>query len=334
MKKAIIIATISAIAFLSCAKQDNLNMTGRKVPLSVKAGISIDPSTKAIVAGTGFPDGAAIGVQILKNSDGSIYETGALTNVQFTFAEAGSSWSPATAFNLTATQGKVFAYYPYAAQGSNDAIFTTVPVTLPATSNTGADTDYMYATPLTAVADLVSNSSGKNSASLSMNHALAQVSFVVYTENYPGAGSLTQFKIEDATGGTTWIKTSKTAADDLAMDITNGSITGGENGIITRTFGTPETLGTVSPSADAATLRTQVNATTLVVPTVSMAAGDIKFTFTIDGKSSTAANTSALSWEPGKQYIYKVKLSGTGLSISSVTITEWTTVVVDDIDIN
>lgn len=334
MKKAFIIATISAIAFLSCTKQDNLNMTGRKVPLSVKAGISIEPSTKAIVAGTGFPDGAAIGVQILKNSDGSIYETGSLTNVQFTFSQAGSSWSTATAFNLTATPGKVFAYYPYAVQGTNDALFTTVPVTLSATSNTGTDTDYMYATPLTAVADLVSNSAGKNSASLSMKHALAQVSFVVYKENYPGAGSFTQFKIEDATGGTSWINTSKAAADDLAMDIANGYVTGGEKGIITRIFGVPITIGIVTPSADAATLRTQVNATTLVVPTASMAAGDIKFTFTIDGNASSAVNTSALAWEPGKQYIYKVKLSGTGLSISSVTVTEWTTVAVDDIDIN
>ncbi|MHC1690031.1 MAG: fimbrillin family protein [Bacteroidales bacterium] len=334
MKKAIFIATISAITFLSCTKQDNLNMTDRKIPLSVKAGISIEPSTKAIIAGTGFPDGATIGVQILKNSDGSIYETGASTNVQFAFSQAGSSWSTATAFNLTSTQGKVFAYYPYAAQGANDALFTTVPLTLPATSNTGLDTDYMYATPLTAAEELVSNSSGKNSASLSMNHALAQVSFVVYKENYPGAGSFTQFKIEDATGGTSWINVSKAAADDLAMDIVNGSITGGEKGILTRTFGVPVTLETVAPSADAATLRTQVNATTLVVPTVGMAASDIRFTFTIDGKSSTAANTSALSWEPGKQYIYKVKLSGTGLSISSVTVTEWTTVAVDDIDIN
>lgn len=334
MKKAIIIATISAIAFLSCTKQDNLNMTGRKVPLSVKAGISIEPSTKAIVAGTGFPDGATIGVQILKNSDGSIYETGALTNVQFTFAQAGSSWSTATTFNLTATQGNVFAYYPYAAQGSNDEIFTTVPVALPATSNTGMDTDYMYATPLTAAEELVNNSAGKNSASLSMNHALAQVSFVVYKENYPGTGSFTQFKIEDATVGTSWINVSKAAADNLAMNIANGLITGGEKGIITRTFGTPETLGAISPSADAATLRTQVNATTLVVPTGSMAAGDIKFTFTIDSKSSIAFNTTSISWVAGKQYIYKVKLSGTGLSISSVTITDWTTVVGDDIDIN
>lgn len=333
MKKILFIAIISVMTFLACSKQDSLQMIDLSIPLSIKAGISIEPNTKAIVSGAAFQDGASIGVQVLNNSNGGVYEAGALTNIQFTYSSATSNWS-SPGFYLTSTSGKVCAYYPYLTQGTNDALFTTIPATIPAIANTGLDIDYMYATPLTDEGVLVSNATGKNSATLTFNHALAQISFVVYKDNYPGLGNFSQFTIEDAAGGTNWIIVNKATGDDLAMNISSGAITGGEKGIIDRTLTVPCTLLTTPPSLDEAVLRSQVNATTLVAPTVGMGAGGIKFTFTIDGKLYTVVNTSALSWEPAKQYIYKVKLSGTDLSISSVTVTDWTTIVGDDIVIN
>jgi hypothetical protein len=332
MKNIVKLAMISAFVFLSCEKQDNMENVHKRVPLSVKAGISIEPATKAIVSGTTFPNGTKIGVQVLRSSDGNIYETGALTNIEFTYDSANTSWSPSSVFNLTSTTGKVYAYYPYASQGTNDAFFSTIPATLPSVAENGDDTDYMYATPIIEADKLVSNATGKSSASLTMNHALAQISFVVYKENYPGTGSFTQFKIEDA-ATTNWIILSKAVDDDLIMNITSGAITGGAKGILTRTLSTPYILSITPPSADVNVLRTQVNATALVAPTTTIGAGEIKFTFTVDGKSSTASNTSSVTWERGKQYIYKVKLSGTGLSISSVTVTDWTPSAGDDIEI-
>ena len=333
MKKNLFIAIVSAMTFMACSKQDSLQKIDISVPLSIKAGISIEARTKTIISGTTFPDGASIGVQVLNNSNEGVYETGALTNIRFTYSSATSNWS-SPGFYLTSTTGKVYAYYPYLTQGTNDALFTTIPATIPAVTNTGSDIDYMYATPLTDEGVLVSNAAGKNSATLTFNHALAQISFVVYKDNYPGLGNFSQFTIEDAVGGTNWIMVSKASGDDLAMNISSGAITGGEKGIIGRILSVPCTLLTTPPSLDETVLRSQVNATTLVAPTVGMGASDIKFTFTIDGKLYTVVNTSALSWEPGKQYIYKVKLSGTDLSISSVTVTDWTTIVGDDIDIN
>ncbi|MBP1631142.1 MAG: hypothetical protein H6Q15_2035 [Bacteroidetes bacterium] len=333
MKDIVKLAMISTFVFLSCEKQDNMENVHKRVPLSVKAGISIEPTTKAIVSGTTFPDGTKIGVQVLKNSDGNTYETGALTNIEFTYASANTSWSSSSGFNLSNTTGKVYAYHPYASQGTNYALFNTIPATLPSEEENGNDTDYMYATPIIEADKLVSNATGKNSASLTMNHALAQISFVVYKENYPGSGSFTQFKIEDA-AATNWIILSKAVDDDLIMNITSGAITGGAKGILTRNLSIPCILSTTPPSADVNVLRTQVNATALVAPTSAIGAGEIKFTFTVDGKSSTASNTSSVTWERGKQYIYKVKLSGTGLSISSVTVTDWTPSAGDDIVIN
>ncbi len=341
MKNSAIFTIILAIALVSCTKQENLNRSDEKVALSVKAGISIEPSTKAIINGTNFVNGAAIGVQVLNATDAA-YETGASTNLQFTATVSGepatTSWATATPFYLTATQGKVYGYYPYTATVTGLGATATIPAIVSSTANLGSETDYMYSTPLTEASVLVSNASGKNAASLSMNHALAQVSFVVYKENYGGAGSLSQFTIKDATTST-WVKVSE-ETNTMAMAIANGGITGGTTGTITRNSLAGITIpsssavpGSELPATTPAGLRAQVNATTLVVPTTAIGVGDIQFTFTIDGKTSSVLSTSSIAWEAGKQYIYKVKLSGTGMSISNVTITDWSPVSGDDVNI-
>ncbi|OFZ07499.1 MAG: hypothetical protein A2322_06080 [Bacteroidetes bacterium RIFOXYB2_FULL_39_7] len=186
----------------------------------------------------------------------------------------------------------------------------------------------MYATPLIGLSS-VSNAVGKHNANLVMNHAFTQISFYIYKNNYSGTGTITQFKIEDAVA-TTFVKTSSTA---MTMSIENGDIVGGATGIITRTLAAPVTVTSVVPDPDIQVLKTQVNATTILVPTASMAIGDVKFTFTIDGETYTATNTSAISWIKGKQYIYTARLDGTGLVILSAVITDWDTQPGDLIDI-
>ncbi len=308
-----------ATVLLSCSKQEELNPESAKTALSVKAGIMVGTPTKAIIDGTTFPDGSSIGVQVRKLGQ-SNYLAGTLTNVKYTYAAAGTTWSTTTPFYLTNVLGEVYAYYPYAIVGDNKTAFSTIPVTIDATITTGAEIDYMYATPLTGV-NSVSNATGKEKATLVMKHAFSQISFYVYKTNYSGTGTLTQFKIEDA-AATTFIKTSSTA---LTMDITDGTLAGGAKGTLDRTLTAPVTLTAIAPDANIATLKGQVNATTLAVPTTAFAIGDIKFTFIIDGETYTATNNTAITWLPGKQYIYTAKLEGTGLIILSATITDWDT---------
>ncbi len=274
------------------------------------------PATKAIINGTVFPDGSAIGVQVRKNGE-DFYQAGTSTNVEYTYASAGSTWSTTTSFYLTNTLGEVYAYYPYDAGMSNTAAFSTIPVIIDASAITGSETDYMYATPLTGANSV---SKENNNASLVMNHAFAQVSFYVYKINYSGTGTFTQFQIEDA-AATSFVKTSSVA---LTMDITNGTLDGGEKGTLTRTLATSVVLPDVAPAPNILDLKEQVNATTLVVPTGTFAIGDIQFTFTVDGETYTATNTTEISWLKGYQYIYTAKLEGTGLVIVSATITDWT----------
>ncbi len=338
---------MAAIMLASCSKQNNLSLDP-PVSLAVNVGISMEPATKAIIAGTSFSNGAEVGVQVLKSDDGAIYETGASTNVKFTLND---TWGTASAFYLTNTTGKVYAYYPYfdrttlGGGETNAELFTTIPASVPASLTTGNETDFMYATPITGAGEVVSNATGRNSASLVMNHAMAQVSFLVYKENYPGAGSFTAFTIEDVDPLTTQhVIVNKAADNDLAMNIISGAITGGEVGVISRTLASARTLEVANPAAEpdkypsgvAATLRTQVaskGTTTLVVPKGPIGIGDVKFGFTVDGKTYYVNNGTEVTWEAGKQYIYKVKLSGTALVISTVTITDWQPIVGENIDI-
>ena len=52
----------------------------------------------------------------------------------------------------------------------------------------------------------------------------------------------------------------------------------------------------------------------------------VNVVLTIDGVDYTTAlpNTGA-TWVQGKNYLYTLKLSGAGLSVTSVTIADWTT---------
>lgn len=324
MKKTLIITSVLALLFLSCTKQEEADTLNAKSALSVKVGIT---ATKAIISGTLFPDGSSIGVQVRKTGQYN-YQAGTMTNLMYTYTAATTSWATATPFYLTNTLGEAYAYYPYVSVGDNMSAFSTIPVTLEATSTTGSETDYMYATPLIGLSS-VSNAVGKHNANLVMNHAFTQISFYIYKNNYSGTGTITQFKIEDAVA-TTFVKTSSTA---MTMSIENGDIVGGATGIITRTLAAPVTVTSVVPDPDIQVLKTQVNATTILVPTASMAIGDVKFTFTIDGETYTATNTSAISWIKGKQYIYTARLDGTGLVILSAVITDWDTQPGDLIDI-
>ncbi len=324
MKKSLIITSLLAILLISCTKQEDVGQRNVSNVLSVKAGII---TTKSIITGTIFPDGSSIGVQVRKSGQYN-YQTGTMTNVMYTYTAAGATWATATPFYLTNTLGEVYGYYPYVSVGDNLSAFSTIPVTINSSATTGSETDYMFATPLTGLSS-VSNATGKQNANLVMNHAFTQISFYIYKNNYSGTGVLTQFKIEDA-AATTFVKSSSTA---MTMSIENGVLTGGSTSVITRTLAAPVTITNTAPDADILVLKTQVNATTILVPTAAMAIGDIKFTFTIDGETYTATNTTAISWLKGKQYIYTARLDGTGLVILSAVITDWDTQPGDLIDI-
>lgn len=318
-------------------------------PLSIQAAVlapkSVLPGTRTIVYGTGFPTGSEIGVHVAlgaatdtdgnKGAPGTPYSADYFTNQMFHFN--GSTWTPNADYNLSADKGTVYAYYPFdSAARFNTPGTATIPVSIQptgditvkngssATDNVNSsdaittpaanESDFMYYAPGASRA-VVSNR--EHSAVLTMQHALAQVSFrVIKASNYPGAGNFTGYEIYD-TGSTSLITTS---AASSVMSIVDGSLN----------IDTP-VKGNIARNIIGYQLGTDLTQATivsnLVFPVPSIATGALSVRLRIDTEDYTAelpvtAGTSD-AWTAGKNYLYSVTLSGTGINITSVSIADW-----------
>lgn len=327
MKKTLIALFAVIVVVFSCSKT-NLHM--QEVAL-LKVKTPAPPQTKSAIQGDQFPIGSKMGIQLLKLEDNTIYSQSGITNNEYTYAGL-NDWTSTSSYILSSQKAKVYAYYPFTTLGANNQIFFSIPISVDPDGNTA---DYMYATPVETEESAVSNT--RSTISLTMNHALAQVSVLVYKDNYNGAGELTQFSIEDA-GASSHIIVNKAIDNDLTMSIVNGAITGGVKGKVTITPAVAKILQNSSadplfPATDINILKTQVNTygvNAIVVPTQDILPGELKFSFVIDGNTYSINNGAPIKFEKGKQYIYKVKLAGTSLTVSSVTITEWVPVEGED----
>lgn len=270
----------------------------------------------------------------------AVYATGADYkdgNNYAVYTKENSNWTNKDADHiyLTNENATIYGYYPTTTKYTGQTIPVTVKETgaITAIANSAGtaiaaaldEVDCMWATPVSSV----NNKSGNN-VTLEMNHALSMVSFRVYKDaTYKGTGNLTKVVLANVSTGTTLSKgTSPT------MNITTGAIN----------EGTPQ-KATYTRNISSYTLENTAAASKkfsiLVLPTAS-AIGDanIKATFTIDNadysvnlKQPTATGTSG-KWLAGNNNLYTVKLSGTVLSISTVTVTPWSEKAVDgDLDI-
>lgn len=331
MKKSLFFTLAALLSVLSCSK-NNTTLSNDEIPLRVNVSVAGNNSTKSIISETTFPTGSAIGVELLKYEDNSAYS--AKTNVEFTTDGTGN-WTSIESYTLSPQKAKVYGYFPFTTLTDNSSPFYSIPISIESESNHNSDIDFMYATPVESEIAAVSNSN--HSINLQMNHALTQISFILYKEDYNGSGNLTNFIIEDAVTEKNLIRVNNTPGN-FDMDIRNGNISGGIKGLIKRFLTTPivleeATLDPLFPATEQNALKNQVltkGCSVLIVPPGLIDVADIKFSFTIDGNIYSVKNSSAITWEKGKQYIYKIKLSGTSLSISSVTISEWQTVIGDD----
>lgn len=273
----------------------------------------------------------------------AVYATGsndyAAGNNYAVYTKENSNWTNKGTDHiyLTNADATIYGYYPTTTK--YDESTKTIPVTVletdaitaidnstgTAIASASGEVDYMYATEVSHV----NNKSGNN-VTLIMNHALSMVSFRVYkAADYKGPGNLTKVVMENDGAGTTLSKgTSPT------MNITTGAITEGiaQQAVYTRTI-TDYTL--------ASTANDSKKFSILVLPTASaIGSSNIKATFTIDGAAysvnltqPTAAGTEGM-WKAGYNNLYTVKMGGTDLSITTVTVTPWKeTVVNDELDI-
>ena len=193
------------------------------------------------------------------------------------------------------------------------------------------EVDHMYADQSTAVkASYKKDDTSKTGkVTLAMKHALAMVSFRVYADHtYKNTGTFTKLVLANKSGGTTILNNGASPT----MKIKDGTITAGSSPVAV-TY-TRDIANYMLPKAAADTDQARTTAknnarkaSILVLPESTVDKSTVEATLTIDNQDyKVALPGSDSKWEAGKNYLYTVKLSGSELVISSVTVTQWTTV--------
>lgn len=193
------------------------------------------------------------------------------------------------------------------------------------------EVDYMYADQgSTGVKASYKNGSDSKTGkvTLAMKHALAMVSFRVYADyTYKNTGAFTKLVLANKSGNTTLNN-----GASPTMKIKDGTITVGQSpAAVTYTRDIANYTLPKAASSDASAATTAKNnarkASILVLPESTADKSTVEATLTIDNQDyKVALPDSNSAWEAGKNYLYTVKLSGSELVISSVTVTQWTTV--------
>lgn len=193
------------------------------------------------------------------------------------------------------------------------------------------EVDYMYADQgSTGVKASYKNGDTNKTGqvTLTMKHALAMVSFRVYADHtYKNTGAFTKLVLANKSGGTTILNNGASPT----MKIKDGTITAGSSPVaVTYTRDIANyTLSKAAADTDQARTTAKNNAkkaSILVLPESTVDKSTVEATLTIDAQDyKVALPGSDSAWEAGKNYLYTVKLSGSELVISSVTVTQWTT---------
>lgn len=191
------------------------------------------------------------------------------------------------------------------------------------------EVDYMYADQSTPPkASYKKDASGKTGAvTLSMKHALAMVSFRVYADHtYKNKGELTKLVLGNASGGTTVLNNGGTTP---TMKISDGTITPGSSPTAVTYTRDIDSYALPKATADSEEARTVAmgdakKVSILVLPESAVDKSTVQVTLKIDDQDYVVKlGNSGNAWTAGNNYLYTVKLSGSELSITSVTVTEW-----------
>lgn len=218
------------------------------------------------------------------------------------------------------------------------------------------DIDYMYGvdgstgangTDLAKASNKKENETDNSQVKLKMKHALAMVSFRIYNDGtYSGKGQLTEIKLSNASGSS-----GLNTGSNSTMNISSGAISVGSGSAATytrviKTDGTPvtnyyqlEKVANANESGDGSATAVKTAAakfSILVFPLPStetqadtdVKANTIQVTFKIDDVEHTVALAgndaqTKINWAAGTNSLYTAKLSGKGLSITTVTVADW-----------
>lgn len=301
MKTSILIAVIAAtVTFMSCTKDETNVVNAGESRLDIQTSFG-DFQTRATISA--FPNQSELGLFVTNGSIGGNYNNlPSNANVRSIYNMSSRSWVLDPQVYLSSANATIFAYFPYSS-ANNDA--TAIPI------EHTTQTDYLYGTHASGQS-LVNN--GNPVVNLTMRHALTLLQFKINRSNYTGNGIITRIEIGNATG-----KTSIYSAGKLNIATGTISKTAGQNSnaFIQNSSGL-YTIPLSQSNVESPNLRLM-----LLPVSATSADGDVKMYFTIDGKIYTYNVPASTAWNMGTKNVYTITLSGTGLVVGNVSITDW-----------
>lgn len=275
---------VSGITLMGCS-EDSESYEGQDSKLTISVNTAEMAKTKALIEETTLPEGSKIGIS-LKNLDGGNYDNEQYNNIEWTASGTGASqtWASISDVLLSATIGKVYAYYPYS---SNVTSIDAVPVTA------SSQVDYMYAKPTAGICY------GENVVRLTMNHALAAIRLSIKKGDYIGECNVTSVSVKG-----------NTAATDAMLNAETGKLSNvtGKNKAISLS------------QSFTANSNTAQNMDVIVVP--SGESSKLTFTITVDNKEYECTE-APITLQKGYIYCYTLTVNDSNLSVSGVTIDNW-----------
>ncbi len=230
---------------------------------------------------------------------------------------------------LSVINAKIFGYYPYTGLEENlsgTGETAVVLLDIPKSQAMALQTDYMYASQSTYLPSGGGQIFYANpNVTLELNHALSLISFVIFKEDFIGAGILSNIEISDISNSSGLIINAH-GGEKIAMKLTNGMIiNGGPSAEISVSSVENSITETIDPGVDEEQLKTMVNGYMYVVPSTFADKSNVQFALTIDDKIYTITHPGEgeLTWQKGYQYIYKLRLKATAINIVDIIITDW-----------
>lgn len=256
--------------------------------------MSTETITKAIIEGSRLPDNSSVGLFI--TDDSGFYEPAGYKNIKYTSrSESGAQvWDSENPIYLSDKDATLYSYYPHLASLTSMNL-------LPVTASSIVQVDYMWGNP-------VNVSKGNRVANITMKHALAVVRVTFVRGTYSGDGIVSKVSFS---GGC--------AASIAALDITNGTLSNfiGQGAAISPAI-SKKTLSSTSQKADI-----------IVIPTQET---DGKITMTIDGKDYVL-EFGDIELHQGEITQFHLTVNDGQLSLSDITVSEWTYSNVDPAEI-
>ena len=256
--------------------------------------MSTETITKAIIEGSRLPDNSSVGLFI--TDDSGFYEPAGYKNIKYTSRSEGGVqvWASENPIYLSDKDATLYSYYPHLASLTSMNL-------LPVTASSTVQVDYMWGNP-------VNVSKGNRVANISMKHALAVVRVTFVRGTYSGDGIVSKVSFS---GGC--------AASIAALDITNGTLSNfiGQGAAISPAI-SKKTLSSTSQKADI-----------IVIPTQET---DGKITMTIDGKDYVL-EFGDIELHQGEITQFHLTVNDGQLSLSDITVSEWTYSNVDPAEI-